>query len=62
MARYARESEAGPKTLLGQRIAVANAAGLYANAHLTGPWLRKFFLDEFKRSARGGNLHGAASN
>ena len=42
----------------GERVAVADAAGLHADAHMAGAGIGEFFLDELKRSAGGGNLHG----
>ena len=62
MAGNARILDAGPMTQLGKRIAVANAAGLDANANLAGAGLGKLLLDEFECSAGGGNLHGTASD
>jgi hypothetical protein len=62
MAGNARILDAGPITELGQRIAVADAAGLNPNANVAGAGIGKFSCDELKRSAGGGNLDGTACN
>jgi hypothetical protein len=62
MAGYAWVLNAGPIAELGERIAVANAAGLDANANVAGPGLGELFLDEFKCAACGGDLHGTTSD
>ncbi len=62
MARHARIGNAGKGAELGDGIAMANAAGLYADAHLTGPRLGKLLLHHFKGSAGGGNLHCTSKN
>ncbi len=62
MAGNTRVSEAGPIAELGERIAVANAAGLNANANVAGAGIGKLLLDKFECSAGSGNLHGSASH
>jgi hypothetical protein len=63
MAGDARVLNAGPIAELGERIAVADAAGLDANANMAGAGagFREFFFYELKSAARGGNLHGTTS-
>jgi hypothetical protein len=46
----------------GNSIAMANAASLNADAHVSGTGLGKLLLDEFERSAGGGELDGTASD
>ena len=60
VAGDAWELESRPHSFLGQRITVTDAAGLHANADVAGAGIGELLLDELKRSAGGGNLHGAA--
>ena len=62
MAGNARILDAGPMTQLGKRIAMADAAGLNANANVAGAGIGKLLLDEFECSAGGGDLHGTTSD
>ncbi len=62
MAGYAGVLNAGPIAELGERIAVANAAGLHANADVAGAGLGEFFFYKLKRAAGGGDLHGTTSD
>ena len=62
MAGNAREFEAGPETKLGERVAVADAAGVDADADLAGSRIGELLFNEFEGSAGGGDLHGAASD
>jgi hypothetical protein len=57
---HPRELEARPHAFLSKRVAVTNAAGLYADADVAGAGVGELLLDKLKRSARGGNLHGTA--
>ena len=50
----------GHMAFLGERVAVADAAGLHANADMAGAGIGELLLDELKRSAGGGYLHGTA--
>jgi hypothetical protein len=60
VAGGARELKAGPVAFLGERITVADAAGVDADADVAGTGLGKFFFDELERTAGGGDLHGTA--
>ena len=62
VARYARIGNARKNAELGDGIAMANAAGLYADAHMSGPRFGKFLLHHFKGSAGGGDLHCTSKN
>ena len=62
MPRYAGIGDAGKEAELGNRIAVANAAGLHADAHMARPRLGKLPLHHFKGAARCGNLHCASTD
>jgi hypothetical protein len=62
VAGHAWELDAGPLALFGKRIAVADAARLHTNADMAGAGIWKLLLDELKRPASSGNLHGAARN
>src|SRR2546423_1694582 len=57
MSRHARVLNARIAALFRQRVAVADAAGLDLDAHLSGNRLRDFALDEFKRAVRLTDLH-----
>jgi hypothetical protein len=62
MAGNARIGNAGKSAELCNGIAVANSAGLDADAHLPRTWLRKLFLYHLKGSAHGWNLYGTSKN
>ena len=57
--RNARILEAGPGSLLGKRVAVADAAGLDFDAHRTRAGPRDFALDEFQGAIRADDLYDA---
>ena len=59
MAWYTRILQARPMTFLHQRIAVANPTRLNFNPHPAGRRLRNFTFNDFKRTARTGDLRGA---
>jgi len=60
VAGGAGELKAGPMAFLGERVRVADAAGLDADADVAWTRLREFFFDELERTAGGGDLHGTA--
>jgi hypothetical protein len=60
VAGGARELKAGPVAFLGERVRVADAAGVYADANVAGAGIGEFFFDELERTAGGGDLHGTA--
>jgi hypothetical protein len=60
VAGNAWKLKAGPMAFLGERVAVADSAGLNADADVAGAWLGEFFFDELERAAGGGDLHGTA--
>jgi len=61
MAGNAGVGDSGKDVVFGDCIAVADAAGLDANAHMARAGLGELFLHQFKGSAGGGNLHCTAS-
>ena len=60
VAGGAGELDAGPVAFFGERVAVADAAGMNADTHVAGAGLGKFLFDELERTAGGGDLHGTA--
>lgn len=52
----------GPDALFGEGVAMADAAGLDANADMSGRGVGECFLDELESAAGGGHLHGTALN
>jgi hypothetical protein len=52
--------DAGPMAFFGERVAMADAAGVDANADLARTGLGEFFFYELERTAGGGYLHGTA--
>ncbi len=57
MAGNARILNARERAVFHKMVAEANAASLHFNAHLPGPGLWNFALNNFKIAARFGNLH-----
>src|SRR5262249_37050606 len=57
--RDAREGDPGPRAFLGERVAVADAAGLHLDPHRAGPRVGDRALDELQRAAGAGNLYRA---
>jgi hypothetical protein len=55
-------AQARPEPHLGEHIAVADSAGLDADADVAGARLGKFALDDFKWSVGRGDLDGTAGN
>ena len=60
VAGGARVLHAGPMAFFGERVAVAHAAGMHADADVTRARLREFLRYELERTAGGGYLHGTA--
>jgi len=60
VAGGAGKLDSGPLAFLGKRVAVADAAGMDADADVSRAGLGEFFFDELKRTAGGGDLHGTA--
>ena len=60
VAGDARVCDAGQEADLGERVAVADAAGLHADADVAGAGIGEFALNQFKGSARSGDLDGTA--
>src|SRR5208282_315376 len=56
---HARILQARPVSVLDQRIAVANATSLDFDSNPTGGRLGNFAFDNFKRSARMGDLRSS---
>jgi hypothetical protein len=56
VARNSRILQSGPRTFLGENVAVADAAGLHFDADLTRAGRRNIVLDEFKVGFCFGNL------
>ena len=52
VSRDARVLDARPEALFGQRVAVADAAGLDLDSHRSSAGLRDFAFHEFERSLR----------
>src|SRR5579862_1855239 len=59
MSRHAWIREAGIRPLFGQRIAVADAAGLDLDPYRAFAGLGDFSVDDLERSIRTRDLHGA---
>jgi hypothetical protein len=59
VAGHTRILDSRPVTFLGQRIAVANAAGLDFDPDVTGTRLGNVAFNDFKRSAGAGDLGSA---
>ena len=60
VAGDARELDAGPMAFFGERVAVAHAARMDADADMVGTRVREFFFYKLERTAGGGYLHGTA--
>jgi hypothetical protein len=60
MPGHAGIGDAGKEPEFRDGIAVADSAGLDADADMAGAGVGKFTLDDFKSSARGGDLYGTA--
>ena len=58
MAGHARILQAGPVTILDQRIAVADAAGLDLDSHPPRAGRGDFTFNHFQRPVRARNLYG----
>jgi hypothetical protein len=57
VARHARIPDAGKRTLLRERVAVADTASFNLDSYLSGTRLRNFTFHQFKRSIWVGDLH-----
>jgi hypothetical protein len=60
MAGNAGIDDPRPKTHLGENVAVADPAGLYADSYLAGTGIREFALYNFKWGVGGRDLNGSA--
>jgi hypothetical protein len=54
--------DAGKEAVLGEVVAVADAASLHPDANVARTGLGEFFFDEFKRGLGGWDLNGTASH
>src|ERR1035441_9935937 len=61
MPRNTRIGDARPQAQLGEHVAMTDAAGLDADAHMPGAGGWEFLLNQLEVSAGSGNLHGTTS-
>jgi hypothetical protein len=59
MARDARIRDSWPAALDDDRIAVAHAARMNLDAHLTGPWIGNLQVNKFESGSSRGHLGGS---